>query len=529
MAFTLNNFINDSGFTGVRLLTCPEKIDSPVTGVNVIDNPDVTQWVKPGEMVLTTGYFFANDLNLQTNVIMNLKSTGCSALCIKLKRFFPELPENIIKTATKAGLPVIDIPLEYTFSEITQKIHELLNSRQLIKIQQEQTLFNSLLNAFQSDQALQNCLKLLSDYLSSSLFIVDKNLQCVYYFLLREDQAQVTSANIFEIRREGRRNLDLSGDEPVRVSVKINAQEKEAILIPFQDRTHCLCIPSDGSTLPLEFLRRAMKLFCFPEDRSPRTPINITEYYSDFFHFLLSPDKNRTNADQICEYYGYPHCKSQLCVLFSLRHGDGGHSLQEPLVFLKDVLHGLSCKSSSYFLAAYKRQICLFFLAGDGSSCRTAAACVEAFQKKYRSMFAAGVSQLIPGDRQIIKAYQQAVFLLSLDKVFPEKDSFFFEDYLLFWNIRDLPSESKYKIYQDTVKPLVDYDTKNNTNLFETLLQYFDARFNASLAAKQLYVHRNTFLKRMQKINELVPFDSDNINSLMSLYYGICVYLLERY
>lgn len=529
LAFTLKNFINDSGFSNIRLLTCPEKIDSPIVGVNVIDNPDVTQWVKPGEIVLTTGYFFVNDLNLQTNVIMNLKTTGCSALCIKIKRFFPDVPENIIKTAEQAGLPVIDIPLEYTFSEITQKIHEQINNQQLTKIRQEQLLFNSLLNAFQSDHSLQNCLKLLSGFLSSPLFIVDSRLQCLFYYLRPEDQSLNSSADNYRIEPSSGQGLPLSPDGESRLSVKINSQERNAVLIPFQDQVHFLCIPSDNVSIPLDFVERAMKLFRFPEGRSSRMPLNVTDYYSDFFHFLLSSENNSTKAGQICEYYGYPHCKSQLCVLFSLRHGEGPHKLQEPLTFLKEVLHELSCRPSSYFLAAYKRQICLFFVSGEESSCQTAFQCVEAFQKKYHSTFVAGISQLVQGDRQMTSAYQQSLFLLSLANIFPAKDSFFFKDYILFWNIKELSPESKLKIYQDTVKPLVDYDKKNNTNLFDTLLQYFDARFNASLAAKQLYVHRNTFLKRMQKICELVPFDPDNINSLLSLYYGICIYLLERY
>lgn len=520
LTFTLKNFIYDSGFSNVRLLTCPEKIDSPVTSVNVIDNPDVTQWIKPGEMVLTTGYFFANDLNLQTNVIMNLKSAGCSALCIKIKRFFPEIPENIIKTAEQAGLPIIDIPLEYPFSEITQKIHEQLNNRQLQKIQQEQELFNALLNAFQAEQSLPNCLKLLSNFLSSSLFILDGRLQCLYYFLQPGDQIPDFPSG---------RSVDLPPDAVSRLIIKFQSVERNAVLIPFQDRVHFLCISSDTLSVPLEFVQRAMKLFRFPKEQTPKIPANVSEYYSDFFRFLLSNDTNDAKTDQICEYYGYPHSKAQLCILFSLKHGEGPHNLQAPLAFLKEILHDYSCKPSTFFLAAYKRQICLFFLGENENCSQTALQCVDTFQKKYRDTYTAGISQLVPGDRQVITAYQQAVFLLSLAQIFPTRSSFFFKDYLLFWNIKELSPETRRNLYQDTVKPLVDYDLKNNTNLFDTLLQYFDARFNASLAAKQLYVHRNTFLKRMQKINELISFDPDNINSLLSLYYGTCIYLMERH
>ena len=213
---------------------------------------------------------------------------------------------------------------------------------------------------------------------------------------------------------------------------------------------------------------------------------------------------------------------------FSLRSKEEEYRLQPPIAFLKEVLHELACRPSSYFLASYQRQICLFLLA-EKNSAQLARRCADAFQKRYGASFTAGASQLVWGDRKLIPAYQQASFLLSLGDIFPTKNSFFFNDYLLFWNIREMPPENKYKIFEDTVKPLVDYDTKNNADLLKTLLQYFDAQFNASLAAKQLYIHRNTFLKRLSKIGELISFNPEDINSLLSLYYGICVYLMERY
>lgn len=530
MVFTLENFINDCGFSGIRLLTCKDKLDSPVVGVNVIDNPDVTQWVKPGEMVLTTGYFFANDLNLQTNVIMNLKAAGCSALCIKLKRFFPDDPEILIQTAEKAGLPVVSIPVEYTFSEITKKIHEQLDNSQVRKIQQEQILFDSLLNAFQSDNPLETSLKLLSNFLSLSLFIVDSQLQCLSFFLRPEDRELLSATDTLLLKAPDLKKNPIPIDAVSQRTVTILSREQHVTLIPFPNQVHFLCILKEAKELPMPLVQRAMKFFLFPKERLQKTPINLSEYYRDFFRILLSGDKKKKTAvNQICEYYGYPHCKAQLCILFSLRPKEDSCQLQAPIVFLKEILHNRSVKPSSYFLAPYQRQICLFLLS-DGEDCyQTAFQCVDDFQKKYYSSFVAGISQVIQGDREIIKTYEQAAFLLTLADIFPSRSSFFFKDYVLFWHVKELSAENKYKIYQDTVKPLVDYDAENNSCLVDTLVQYFDARFNASLAAKQLYVHRNTFLKRMQKIGELVSFDQDNINSLLSLYYGICIYLTERY
>ncbi len=528
MSFTLNDFICNCGFSNLKPLTCQEKLDNPVTGVNVIDNPDVASWVKPGEMVLTTGYFFANDPNLQTNVIMNLRACGCSALCIKIRRFFPEVPEKIIKTAEQAGLPVIDVPLEYSFSELTQKIHERLNHQKLQDLQREQLLFNSLINTLHSEHSLQTCLKLISDYISASLFIVNSRLQCMFFYIRPQDRGLFASSDVLEIETMGNSRPSLDQTATNHAALKINAQNVDAVLLPFRDNGLFLCIPRASFPASPDFIQRAMKLLRFPQERLSRTPTNFSEYYNDFFHLLLSSGQKRADVDKICEYYGYPHSKAQLCVLFSLRSKEEEYRLQPPIAFLKEVLHELACRPSSYFLASYQRQICLFLLA-EKNSAQLARRCADAFQKRYGASFTAGASQLVWGDRKLIPAYQQASFLLSLGDIFPTKNSFFFNDYLLFWNIREMPPENKYKIFEDTVKPLVDYDTKNNADLLKTLLQYFDAQFNASLAAKQLYIHRNTFLKRLSKIGELISFNPEDINSLLSLYYGICVYLMERY
>lgn len=524
LAFTLKNLIYDCGLSNIRLLTCKQEINTPIKSLNVIDNPDVTRWITPGQLVLTTGYFFANDPNLQTNVIMNLKSAGCCALCIKMGRWFPHIPENILRTAEQAGLPVIDIPVEYAISEIIETVHENLNSHKYLEIQQEQFLLSALLTAFHSEHSLQDCLKLLSDYLLVSLFIVDQQFQCLFYFLRPEDQVRCTSLDHFKIIPSAKTEADTLN----HAVIDTGKWKRSVVLIPFQDQRHLLCVPDDELSSQLGFIQNAMKLLRFPEKQFPTYPANFSEYYCNFFQLLLSDGKERS-VDSICEYYGYPHCSAQLCVLFSLRHKtEETHSLQVPIARLKEILSDLAYPPSTFFLAFYQRQICLFLFSMKRPY-QAAAQCVHEFQKQFADSFLAGVSQVFEGDREIVSAYQQASFLLSLADVFPEKDTFFFNDYMMFWNINGLPAETKQKIFQDTVKPLIDYDEKNNADLVKTLRQYFESHFNASLAAKDLYIHRNTLLKRIQKIHELVPINFDNINSLMSFYYGLCVYLLEQH
>ena len=90
-----------------------------------------------------------------------------------------------------------------------------------------------------------------------------------------------------------------------------------------------------------------------------------------------------------------------------------------------------------------------------------------------------------------------------------------------------MSSEERESIYQSSIKPLVDFDKKHHSDLVQTLFIYYQCNFNASITAKKLFIHRNTFLNRIHKIESILHFDANNFNRLFSIYYGLCIYLLS--
>lgn len=69
MGITINWLLHKSTLKNLKILTCQELSDTEITGVNILDNPDFIQWIKPGELILTTGYIFIDNPTLQENTI----------------------------------------------------------------------------------------------------------------------------------------------------------------------------------------------------------------------------------------------------------------------------------------------------------------------------------------------------------------------------------------------------------------------------------------------------------------------------
>lgn len=62
------------------------------------------------------------------------------------------------------------------------------------------------------------------------------------------------------------------------------------------------------------------------------------------------------------------------------------------------------------------------------------------------------------------------------------------------------------------VRMLIEYDRKNNTQLLETLRCFLLNERNVSLSAQKMYLHRNTLMARLKKINAVAPMDLDDID-----------------
>ena len=107
MKLTIDWLVHRSTLKDLELLTCAVLADTVITGVNILDNPDTVKWFHSGELVLTTGYIFLDNEDLQKQIFQNLKDAGCAAVALKTRRFFQEIPEHMLRLSEEIRLPFI--------------------------------------------------------------------------------------------------------------------------------------------------------------------------------------------------------------------------------------------------------------------------------------------------------------------------------------------------------------------------------------------------------------------------------------
>lgn len=108
---------------GAKLVAGEDGIGNEITGVNVLEATDISNWGRHGEVLLTS--FFAlqhlNEKELE-HFFEKLHNIGTSAIIIKIDRLVTHIPSKLIELCDKHIIPLIQISKEVKYESIILEI-----------------------------------------------------------------------------------------------------------------------------------------------------------------------------------------------------------------------------------------------------------------------------------------------------------------------------------------------------------------------------------------------------------------------
>ncbi len=97
-------------------------LDNIVQSVNVMEVPDILEWVHPGELLVTTMYPLRDDVAAIETLVPHLAQIGLAGLAVTLSDYMDEFPASMIQSANELGFPLIELPEKVSFIDIIQPI-----------------------------------------------------------------------------------------------------------------------------------------------------------------------------------------------------------------------------------------------------------------------------------------------------------------------------------------------------------------------------------------------------------------------
>ncbi|MGK2956006.1 MAG: PucR family transcriptional regulator [Solirubrobacterales bacterium] len=105
-------------------------LDSEVRWVHSLDVPDVSNLLRGGEMILTTGVSIGSDASAQRRFVRDLVAEGAVGIAVELGfAWHRELPSALVQEADRRGIPMVALRRGIRFVEVSEAVNgSLLNS-----------------------------------------------------------------------------------------------------------------------------------------------------------------------------------------------------------------------------------------------------------------------------------------------------------------------------------------------------------------------------------------------------------------
>lgn len=515
--------IHNSGLNNLRLLTGISHTDTEIGSVNILDNPDVLKWLKSGELILTTGYILKDNPQLQRSIIRDLKEIGCAALGIKIRRFFRTIPEAMLDEARRLDFPIIELPFFYGFSEISQKIFQQIYQENQTAAQLEQDFIAQFMNDILHREQLPSLLQKLADYLALPVLILDINYKPL---TLAPNSTIILPQDIFNIIQSNSSNFNQKTIPSI-----ITAQQNYFLqVLPLTNNTGYLCLihqHDDFSDLPDSFLQKILPLAALAFEQSSLSGISYENRSSFFLHSLLHEGDSTIETQNLCTFYGFNYTKAWICLTFSLQDtaAENKAALQQTL---RNLIYQTIPDDALPFLCTSDNLLCCFYLFAPNCHRLQAVHAVQKTANKLTerlialttSSIAMGISSCHTGISNIRQAFHESLQALNLHQLQKNESASYLHQ--LPHHLLTAYGQNTGKLLElNLLKPLLDFDRMYNTELKQTLQIYFDCNYNATAAAKELYLHRNTMTKRLEKIRELLDVDFTDAQENFIIYLSL--------
>jgi carbohydrate diacid regulator len=133
--------------------------------------------------------------------------------------------------------------------------------------------------------------------------------------------------------------------------------------------------------------------------------------------------------------------------------------------------------------------------------------------KKVNVELKIGIGNAYDHVQDLNKSYQEASKTLSMLEKFPQSENIkHFDDAALEIILTEIPESAKKTFLRETISPLLPH-----ADLIETLRVLYQCDLHLNDASRQLNIHRNTLIYRLEKIKSLTGSDPRVFHTALKL------------
>ncbi len=528
-------------------------LDRVIKLVNVIEVPDIMDWLIDGEFLLTTGYSFREYPELMETLIPRMSQTQSAGLAIKTKRYLDEIPEEIIINADKFNIPLLEVPFDLSFSEIIAPILGVVFNKQNKILQKLEQAHKKLMDLALNGSPLEELCKETGKLVNNPVAIIDRDGSLIvnddcpdkYKFELffSEGSIEIKQEKLrFGNIKEVKYSLEYAPDtnkpltiKAIRIPIMAAMYEYGNMVSIINNPVHepdILTLERAATIAALEFTKRKA---IYEIEKS---------YYNDFLEILLSADFDNTEEIIIRGRIFNLDLDMPMAVL--VINNSSADEIEDIKNYMningtrskEDILKAINSffrqQGTANLIAGIKGNNIVLVMGTDGKEPSAFKETITSLLRYLNSSISTdtkiniGVGRTNSEIKMISRSYEDAREALKIAQ-FSDTAHLVFFDNLGFYKILSEKNRSELENYvEELLQPVFNYDRKKKGELVKTLETYYETNRNLKMTSTKLYTHYNTVLYRIKKIEELTGISLDNPENALNLEIAVNILKLFR-
>lgn len=540
---TIEKALRLNALKGAKIVAGERGIQNKIIKINIMEVPDIMDWVNEGELLLTTAYSIKDDPLALRELIPKLHEKGLAGLAIKPRRYLEAISQDMIDKANELGFPLIELPYEASYTDIINPIMaEVLNNQAALLTKLEEAhkqLMNILLEGGDLKSISDALARLVKNPVAIQDIIFNKSFVSLHRenpdlkeeLISKAENQQDISSRYYQLQHH-QISEDVIGNKEVnKLIMPIVAGNKTygyIIVWEIEDKLEAFDTLTIENSSTIGALIIMKKLSIMEVEKRHKI---------EFIEDLLSSDPNlQKSAVERGQIFGLEFGKDNIVMVVNLddfrntykKTPNNEEFIQQYKNNIRRIIKNSAEILDQQIIMGDKSDSIIILLAvepmTEAKKVKEATLLLgkKIVEKAKNTLpdisISIGIGRYYPKMEELYKSYQDAKKSITLGRLFNQESIIHFDDlgiYRLLYYENLQPELIRF--YNETLRPLVEYDRKKDTELVKTLEAYFENNGNLKKISKQLFTHYNTILYRIQRIEEICNLKLQNSQERLNL------------
>ena len=480
-------------------------------------------------------------LQRQSSTTVLLKQIeALSALSLAGLLFFEPIPDKVATMARQVNLPLLIVPDGYSTRDIHHLISGLLVNRQTAVRERGLQLYRRLSEMSREGEGLDAMTAVISNLIGKTVVIQDKRLtiqaiavpqtavvplDTLLPILGRQEQLPAVLRN----RKAAARSRQSHWQQLLPVGDGGEAMGRVVSPIIAGDRARgylsVIGIADELDSLDSLAAEQGAAACALEMAKAKAISEAKKEMRGDFLEGVLAGTSSVKEIERLAGRLDHDTTPPHAVLTFTWRGGTNTPSPRRLETMLLWLLNNHNRTALTHLYGG--NVLCVFQTLNGRDDMETAVRLGQRLRAQAEKEFPnvrlnGGISGPAEGLAAWPKAYAEALQAMELGERLDFDHVVTFSSlgvYRLLIMLEELPDVRLFM--EQTVGPLVAYDEQHRSSLMETLDAYFNYHGNISKTAESLFIHRNTLLYRLDRIQALTNHDLSRANMRLALQLAL--------